>query len=72
MLGHELPKDSPLHKKLKGATETEIVKAGVEDMMQSAAKRHWKFAVENDMALRDAVYVLTTQNLANFCIYRVH
>lgn len=52
--GYKLPKTSPHMKNLRGANEIDIVYSGLEEIMNSSTKEHWKYAVENDLSFRDA------------------
>ena len=53
-MGYNLPKDSPLLAKMTGGSELDIVRTGLEDMVETATSENWKFAVDNNMTLRDA------------------
>lgn len=39
---------------LKGADEIDIVYSGLEEIMNSATKENWNFAVKKDLTFRDA------------------
>lgn len=56
-LGYRFPVGSPHYKSLAGAKEIDIVYSGLEEIMTTAVKDHWKFAVENNMNFRDACLV---------------
>lgn len=56
-LGYKIPEHSPHFKNLKGAKEIDLVYSGLEDFMQNATKKHWKFAIDNNMNFRDACLV---------------
>lgn len=64
ILGYKFPKGSPQLKKLEGASELDIVRSGLEEIMQQATRDNWKFAVENDLIFRDACLVKSIKNLS--------
>jgi len=43
--------------KLKGATEIDIVYSGLEEIMCSAVKENWEYAVKKNLSFRDACFV---------------
>ena len=53
-LGYRFPKDSPMMKKLQGATELDIVYSGLEEIMTTASRTNWETAVEKNISFRDA------------------
>ena len=64
ILGYKFPKGSPQLKKLEGASELDLVRSGLEEIMQEATRDNWKFAVENDLIFRDACLVKSIKNLS--------
>jgi len=44
-LGYKIPENSPLRKNLSGASELDIVYSGLEEIMTSATKSNWEYAV---------------------------
>ena len=52
MLGYQIPKNSPLIKKLQGASEEQIVNTTIEDTLQAAARKVWAYSFENEVTLR--------------------
>ena len=54
MLGYRFPEGSPLLDALKGAKEIDIVHSGLEEIMRTAAKENWKYAMKKHVSLRDA------------------
>lgn len=64
-LGYKFPQHSPQFKKLEGAREIDIVYSGLEEIMTTAAKDYWKFAVDNDLNFRDACFVKAIQKIYN-------
>lgn len=62
-LGYVFPKNSPLMSNLEGAREIDIVYSGLEEIMTTAVRDHWKFAMENDLNFRDACLVKSIRKL---------
>lgn len=62
-LGYIFPQSSPHFKSLAGAKEIDIVYSGLEEIMTTAAKAHWKFSVENNLSFRDACLVRAIQKI---------
>ena len=56
-LGYKFPQHSPQYKKLAGAKEIDIVHNALEDTIAEAARKHWLYALENELNFRDACYV---------------
>lgn len=56
-LGYVFPENSPHMKNLQGATEIDLVYSGLEEIMTTAVKEHWEFAVKNNLNFRDACFV---------------
>jgi glutamate dehydrogenase/leucine dehydrogenase len=55
-MGYKVPKTSPHMKNLGGAKEIDIVYSGLEEIMSSATKEHWKYAIDNNLNFRDACF----------------
>lgn len=62
-LGYRFPEHSPHFKSLAGAKEIDIVYSGLEEIMTTAVRNHWKFAVDNNLSFRDACLVRAIQKL---------
>lgn len=62
-LGYVIPENSPLNNNLTGATEIEIVYSGLEEIMTSAVREHWKYAVDHDLNFRDACLVKSIKEI---------
>ena len=62
-LGYKFPETSPHIKALAGAKEIDIVYSGLEEIMTTAVKNHWKFAVDNNLGFRDACFVRAIQKI---------
>jgi glutamate dehydrogenase (NAD(P)+) len=62
-LGYRFPESSPHFKTLAGAREIDIVYSGLEEIMTTAVKNHWKFAVDNKFSFRDACLVRAIQKI---------
>lgn len=45
------------HKNIKGAEEVDIVYSGLEELMTSAVKQNWEFAVKKNLLFRDACLI---------------
>ena len=63
MLGYKIPTNSPLMKDLQGANEISIVYSGLDEIMTSAVREHWQYAVQNDLSFRDACLVKSIRKL---------
>lgn len=62
-LGYVFPENSPHMKDLSGATEIDIVYSGLEEIMTSAVKEHWGFAVDHNLSFRDACFVKSIKQI---------
>lgn len=62
-LGYRFPEHSPHFKSLAGAREIDIVYSGLEEIMTTAVKTHWKFANDNNLNFRDACLVRAINKL---------
>ena len=62
-LGYRFPEHSPHFKSLAGAKEIDIVYSGLEEIMTTAVRQHWKFAVDNNLNFRDACLARAIQKL---------
>ena len=56
-MGYKIPKSSPHMKQLAGAREVDIVYSGLEEIMCSAVKENWEFAIKKNLTFRDACLV---------------
>jgi len=56
-LGYKFPSNSPHFENLKGASEIDIVYSGLEEIMTSAVKEHWEYAIKKGYSFRDACLV---------------
>lgn len=56
-MGYKIPSRSPHMQKLQGAREIDIVYSGLEEVMTSATKEHWEYALEHNLGFRDACLV---------------
>jgi len=63
-MGYNLPKDSPLLAKMSGGTESDIVRTGMEDMIETAVSENWQYAVDKNLTLRDACYGKALEKMA--------
>lgn len=52
IMGYELGDED-----IKGADEVDIVYSGLEEIMCSAVKENWDFAIKRDLSFRDACLV---------------
>lgn len=64
-LGYKFPPDSPIMKQLTGAREIDIVHSGLEEIMTSATREHYKFAEERNITLRQACFANSISKLAS-------
>jgi len=62
-MGYSIPKSSPHMKHLTGAREIDIVYSGLNEIMDEATKKHWDFAVENNLNFRDACFSLAIKKV---------
>ena len=53
-MGHNVKEGSPQAKQLEGASELDIVKSGLEEIMINAVQQNWDYAQKNNLNLRDA------------------
>ena len=59
-MGKKLPEEE-----LKGASETDIVYSGLDEIMSQACKENWQFAIENNYAFREACLIRSIQKVYN-------
>jgi len=50
---------------LMGASETDIVYSGLDEIMSQACKENWDFAVENNYAFREACLIRSIHKVYN-------
>jgi glutamate dehydrogenase (NAD(P)+) len=58
-----IDQNSPLFKNLEGAKEIDLVYTGLEEIMTSAVKKHWDFALKHGHQLRDACLMAAIQDI---------
>ncbi len=62
-LGYVFPENSPLNEELVGASEIDIVYSGLEEIMTTAVREHWDYAIKNDLSFRDACFVKSIKTI---------
>jgi glutamate dehydrogenase (NAD(P)+) len=62
-VGIKVPETSPLAMNLEGAKEIDLVHSGLEEIMTSAVRKHWKLALFHNVTLRDACYMSVIQDI---------
>ena len=65
MLGYKFPENSPIMKKIQGATELDIVLSGLEEIMVTSTKENWKYAKKRNLTLREACLGNSLKKLAS-------
>jgi glutamate dehydrogenase (NAD(P)+) len=54
ILGYQIPKDSPLMKRIEGSKEIDVVHSALEEIMVNATKENWDIARTKNISLREA------------------
>ena len=65
ILGYKFPKKSPLLKELEGAREIDLVYSGLEEIMVTATRENWAYAMKKNLSLRDACMANSLKKLSS-------